>query len=102
MVVALMTMKLPACFLPSFLPDSIQVPLFLLGWAFSSRWASLIFMTHRKDPALQADLVAEQARVLGQNPEPLSIASIDKMTHLWASVRETLRLRPPLLTLMRL
>ena len=56
----------------------------------------------RQDPALQADLVAEQSRVLGASSGSLTVPAIDRMTHLWASIRETLRLRPPLLTLMRL
>jgi cytochrome P450 len=54
-----------------------------------------------QNPALQQDLFEEQSRVLDQNSGALTIASINKMTHLWASLRETLRMRPPLLTLMR-
>lgn len=40
--------------------------------------------------------------MLGANPGPMSLTNINNMKHLWACVRETLRMRPPLLTLMRL
>eukprot|EP00048_Salpingoeca_helianthica_P014852 m.223878 g.223878 ORF g.223878 m.223878 type:complete len:511 (-) comp16344_c0_seq1:445-1977(-) len=75
--------------------------LLLAGQHSSSTVTSWLGFFIAADPELQKDIVAEQARVLGPNPGPLTIANVNNMKHLWACVRETLRLRPPLLTLMR-
>ena len=80
---------------------------FVVNFSFSFPFEShvptphVVYMDHSRDRKTQQDLFEEQMRVMGSNAGKLSLDNINSMTHLWASVRETLRLRPPLLTLMR-
>jgi len=81
--------------------SGMLLALLLAGQHTSSTVGAWLGFYIARNPELQRDLFDEQRRLIGDTVSPLSLANINDMTHLWASLRETLRIRPPLLTLMR-
>jgi sterol 14-demethylase len=59
------------------------------------------YMYTSSTPGLQDELYAEQVAAFKQLPGPMSMSHLDLMPLLHACVRETLRLRPPIMSIMR-
>ncbi len=64
----------------------------------TSTWAGFFIAL---DPVLQQQLYEEQVAVMGDSSRSVAISDVNKMHLLWSTIRETLRLRPPIMTLMR-
>jgi sterol 14-demethylase len=67
--------------------------------SITSTWTTM-FLLHNKDSMDKA--MAEQHKVLGgDNKKPLTLELVKAMDFMYASVKESLRLHPPLIMLMR-
>lgn len=67
----------------------------------TSTWFGFFMCDKKEVGDLQDRLYREQIDALGENPGPITLADLDKMPLLHACTRETLRLRPPIMQLMR-
>eukprot|EP00003_Mantamonas_plastica_P017484 TRINITY_DN2898_c0_g1_i2.p1 TRINITY_DN2898_c0_g1~~TRINITY_DN2898_c0_g1_i2.p1 ORF type:complete len:313 (-),score=122.35 TRINITY_DN2898_c0_g1_i2:14-952(-) len=66
--------------------------------SITSNWAALLIMTHK---SVLEEVMAEQKAVLEEYGEELTYNALDDMTVLHMCVKETLRMYPPLIMLMR-
>eukprot|EP00051_Salpingoeca_urceolata_P000791 m.36129 g.36129 ORF g.36129 m.36129 type:complete len:502 (+) comp10989_c0_seq1:273-1778(+) len=81
--------------------SGLMIALLLAGQHTSSTTASWMGFFICTVPGLQEELYEEQQRVLKGHEGPLTLDVLNEMKLLWSVVRETLRLRPPLMQMMR-
>ena len=67
--------------------------------SITSTWTSM-FLAH--NPRCFAEVMKEQREVLGDLTKPLDFESVGKMEYLQNCVKESLRMHPPLILLMRM
>ncbi|KAJ9085525.1 Lanosterol 14-alpha-demethylase [Entomophthora muscae] len=80
----------------------ILIALLMAGQHTSSTTSTWAFLYLAQNPSLIDALREEQVRVLGANLPPLTLESLKKLDLLDSVVRETLRIKPPLLEIMRM
>ena len=87
------------------LPDTeiahLMIALLMAGQHSSSVTSSWIMLHLADKPEIMEELYQEQLRVLGNPSNPLTFDNIQNLTFLMHVIRETLRLHPPLHSLMR-
>jgi sterol 14-demethylase len=81
--------------------SGMMIALLMAGQHTSSTVSSWMMSFICTTPGLQEALYEEQVRVFKDLPGPLSIEHLNRMPLLHATVRETLRLRPPIMSIMR-
>ncbi|KAI9296117.1 cytochrome P450 [Neoconidiobolus thromboides FSU 785] len=79
----------------------ILIALLLAGQHTSSTTSTWALLYLAQKPELIAELLKEQKEVLGEDLPPLTLDNLKKLELLDNVVRETLRIKPPLLELMR-
>lgn len=80
----------------------LLIALLMAGQHTSSTTSTWMGFFLAQDPALQQRLYEEQLAVLGtKRDHSLTLEEVGRMYHLHSTLRETLRLRPPIMTLMR-
>ena len=79
----------------------LMIGLLMAGQHASSVISSWILLHLAAEPAMMEDLYREQISVFGRCPQPLTLESIQKLRLHTNVVRETLRLHPPMHSLMR-
>ena len=79
----------------------ILIALLMAGQHTSSSTTTWAGFFIAQDPDLQQRLYEEQLRVFGSSDRPVTLDDVNNMPLLWSTIRETLRLRPPIMTLMR-
>uniref|UniRef100_A0A669D703 Lanosterol 14-alpha demethylase n=1 Tax=Oreochromis niloticus TaxID=8128 RepID=A0A669D703_ORENI len=78
------------------------IGLLLAGQHTSSTTSAWLGFFLAKDKALQERCYAEQKAVCGQNLPPLNFDQLKDLSLLERCLKETLRLRPPIMTMMRM
>lgn len=83
--------------------SGLLIALLMAGQHTSSTTSTWFGYFMCKEEGLQAKLYAEQKKVMGdRGPEsPITIEDLDQMPLLHSCVRETLRMRPPIMQMMR-
>eukprot|EP00045_Choanoeca_perplexa_P008241 m.75954 g.75954 ORF g.75954 m.75954 type:complete len:538 (+) comp14413_c0_seq1:91-1704(+) len=81
--------------------SGMLIALLMAGQHTSSTVSSWMMCFICTVPGLQEELYEEQVAAFKQLPGPMSMSHLDLMPLLHACVRETLRLRPPIMTIMR-
>lgn len=81
--------------------SGLLIALLMAGQHTSSTTSAWVGFYICSVPGLQQELYEEQLRVAKQFPGPLTLEAIDHMGLLHSCIRETLRLRPPIMTMMR-
>lgn len=79
----------------------MMIALLMAGQHSSSVTSSWIMLHLAAEPEVMEELYQEQRRVLGQYPEPLTYDNIQKLPLVMHVIRETLRLHPPIHSIMR-
>eukprot|EP00042_Codosiga_hollandica_P029984 m.169742 g.169742 ORF g.169742 m.169742 type:complete len:521 (+) comp53233_c0_seq2:95-1657(+) len=78
------------------------IALLMAGQHTSSTTSAWLCLYIAHDQALQQRLYEEQLAVLGKtSSHPVTLDDLNHMTKLHSTLRETLRMRPPIITLMR-
>ncbi|KAG0353337.1 Lanosterol 14-alpha-demethylase [Gamsiella multidivaricata] len=80
----------------------LMIALLMAGQHTSSTTATWALLFLAQNPDLVKDLLAEQKDVLGSLDAPLTFDSLKDMTLLDHVIRETLRLRPPIIMILRM
>ena len=78
------------------------IAMLMAGQHTSSTTSAWLLLFLAQDKSLQAGLYREQLAVCGEDLPPLSYEDVKGLDLLDRCIRETLRLRPPLMTLMRM
>ncbi|KAI9720867.1 MAG: Sterol 14-alpha demethylase, partial [Candelaria pacifica] len=79
----------------------MMIALLMAGQHSSSVTSSWVMLHLAAQPEVTEDLYEEQLRVLGNLTEPLTYDNIQKLTLLKHVIQETLRLHPPIHSIMR-
>ncbi|EDQ86357.1 uncharacterized protein MONBRDRAFT_38433 [Monosiga brevicollis MX1] len=81
--------------------SGMMIALLMAGQHTSSTVSSWLTCFITTTPGLEEKLYQEQVELFKRRPGPLSYEHINEMPLLWACIRETLRLRPPIMSIMR-
>ena len=79
----------------------MMIALLMAGQHSSSVTSSWIMLHLAANPAIMDELYEEQLRILGPNSTPLTYENIQKLPLVANVIRETLRLHPPIHSIMR-
>lgn len=79
----------------------MMIALLMAGQHSSSVTSSWIMLHLAANPAIMDELYEEQLRILGPNSTPLTYENIQKLPLVTNVIRETLRLHPPIHSIMR-
>ena len=80
----------------------LMIALLMAGQHTSSTTGTWCLAYLAQDPKLRAALLEEQKKILGEHlDQPLDYEALKSMDLLDACIRETLRMRPPILTIIR-
>jgi len=79
----------------------LMIALLMAGQHTSSTTATWALLFLAENPEVVKQLIAEQKDVLGSSIAPLTFDSLKHMTLLDHVIRETLRLRPPIIMILR-